>query len=90
MHGHNPTELYFDEGKMRPHLIESLKKRWSHRCFLWRKPKGGEGRHSNALLFLFIAFADFQIQEVEWLNVLDAWSGFMWGVLVAWCQETEF
>ena len=26
MHGHNPTELYFDQEKMRPHLIESLRK----------------------------------------------------------------
>ena len=26
IHGHNPTNLYFDEGKMRPHLIGSLQK----------------------------------------------------------------
>ena len=26
MHGHNPTELYFDQEKMRFHLIESLRK----------------------------------------------------------------
>ena len=26
VHGHNPTELLFDQGKMRPHLIESLQK----------------------------------------------------------------
>lgn len=26
VHGHNPTELYFEQGKMRPHLIKSLQK----------------------------------------------------------------
>ena len=26
VHGHNPTELYFEQGKMRPHRIESLQK----------------------------------------------------------------
>ena len=26
VHGYSPTELYFDQGKMRPHLIENLQK----------------------------------------------------------------
>ena len=26
VHGHNPTELYFEQGKTRPHQIESLQK----------------------------------------------------------------
>ena len=26
IHGHNPTKVYFDQDKTRPHLIESLQK----------------------------------------------------------------
>ena len=42
VHGHNPIELYFDQGKMRPHLIESLK-RWRHHVSRDKNPKEEKG-----------------------------------------------
>ena len=51
VHGYSPTELYFDQGKMRPYLIENLQKMEASNVSCDENPKEEKGNAETNYYF---------------------------------------
>ena len=87
MHDHNPADLYFDQEKMRPHLIESLQKMEPSMFTVVKTQKRRKEtlKRITISVYCFCRLPDSGSRMVECTGCLK-W----FHVGVYWCQGTEF